>query len=344
MKYNYLLTFLLLTCISCKENDITSFDVVCKIEKYDVLFSDKNEPWGLVTDLEIVDSVLLVKHANDKYHFSFIDVSKRNMLYRWGRIGEGPGEFLDFGSGLMVQGAELMFVNSMQKELNYVSIANLLKKNEDSLIVKKESYPYTVDFRPFRIGLVGEKKIAVGAFKQGRFGVFDSLNNTVYNISEDPFYDSEIQGLYRGVVFQSEIKTNDKQAKFVMSTFASDVFEIYNASSDSIYRTYISPFKNIPQTHKKGDSYAIDYDQSIAGLSNLAVSDELICFTFSSQSYNEAAKVDFASNEILCFNWNGKKIKKYILPFAVAKFCIDKYYIYGVVYQNDETVVYRFKL
>lgn len=41
----------------------------------------------------------------------------------------------------------------------------------------------------------------------------------------------------------------------------------------------------------------------------MAVSDEMICFTYSAESYAKANKAGFISNEILCFNWKGEKIK-----------------------------------
>ena len=38
----------------------------------------------------------------------------------------------------------------------------------------------------------------------------------------------------------------------------------------------------------------------------------MICFTYSAESYAKANKAGFISNEILCFNWKGEKIKKYL--------------------------------
>lgn len=52
----------------------------------------------------------------------------------------------------------------------------------------------------------------------------------------------------------------------------------------------------------------------------MAVSDEMICFTYSAESYAKANKAGFISNEILCFNWKGEKIKKYLLPFPISTF------------------------
>jgi histidyl-tRNA synthetase len=73
----------------------------------------------------------------------------------------------------------------------------------------------------------------------------------------------------------------------------------------------------------------------------MAVSDKFICFSYSSEkNYIETMNQGF--NEILCFNWSGEKVKKYILPFTITNFCIDNNYIYGVRYYDDEIIFYRF--
>ena len=106
----------------------------------------------------------------------------------------------------------------------------------------------------------------------------------------------------------------------------------------------MSPFKHIPKTWKKGGGHAIDYNQSIGGIKNIAVSDDLICFSLFLQNYNEAAKTDFASNELFCFDWDGNKVKKYVLPFPIGNFCIDGTHIYGVRNFEDKIIIYRFNM
>ena len=95
---------------------------------------------------------------------------------------------------------------------------------------------------------------------------------------------------------------------------------------------------------ERAGRYGIRINESIAGLMKMAVSDEMICFTYSAESYAKANKAGFISNEILCFNWKGEKIKKYLLPFPISTFCVDKHFIYGVRYIDDESIIYRFKL
>ena len=79
----------------------------------------------------------------------------------------------------------------------------------------------------------------------------------------------------------------------------------------------INPLKIMKKISKfNSDSinfyYGIRINESIAGLMKMAVSDEMICFTYSAESYAKANKAGFISNEILCFNWKGGKIKKYL--------------------------------
>lgn len=344
MKQVYISIFLFLTiCNACKKTDISSFDTVEEIVEFDSIYSDKSNPLGAITNIEIIDSIIVTKHANDEYYFSFIDAKKGEMIRRIGKNGRGPGEYVQVGSGFTIFESQFIFLDEAAKEIIYMSIPDIIHK-KDSIEVKKESYPYTTDFRPRHMNIINNKKIVIGSFKEGRFGVLDSNNMIIKNSSNYPFRTNGIEGIYRGSVFQCKINSNNQKDRFVISTLSSDIFEIYEVTKSNVNRIYISPFNYIPPVKERGGRIGIDLSKSIAGLSNLSVSEDFICFTYSSESHNQAKKSSFASNEILCFNWDGKKVKKYILPFSIHKFCINKNFIYGVGYKNDETIIYRFKL
>lgn len=344
MKYIYIVLFFILG-ISCNDTQIAvnSFEVVDNIVEYDSIFSDKSKPMGVITDMEIVGNTLITGHMLDEYQFSFIDVDNGNLKARWGRVGDAPNEFIDFGSGFTVSDSQLVFLCKAKKEINYASLYDILQKKEN-VNVKKESYPYTIDFRPSDLNIIGENKIVIGFFKEGRFGVLDSANCVKNTFGDYPFHYDEVEGIFRGMAFQSKIKSNAKLDKFVILTLASDIFEIYQLADTTISRTYVSSLNHIPQICKKGQYYDVDYNKSIAGLMKMAVSEDYICFLYSSLNYNEARKNGKTSNEILCFNWKGEKVKKYILPFPINNFCIDCSYIYGVRTCDEEMIIYRFKL
>lgn len=345
MKYINIL-FLFIFCTSCHDTNnisINSFDVIESVVEYDSLFSDKEELMGSITDMEIIGNTLIVKHLLDEYQFSFIDVRNGKLICRWGKIGNAPNEFIDFGSNFTISDSKLVFLCNAKKEMNFVSLSDIIQKN-DTINIESKSYPYTADFRPTDINIIDKNRIAIGFFKQGRFGMLDSMYCIKRTFGEYPFQYDEVNGIYNGMVFQSKLKSNINQSKFVILTLASDIFEIYQLSDTAISRSYVSPFQNIPKICKKGKYYDVDYKKSIAGLMKMAVSDERICFLYSSQNYDEARRNGKMSNEILSFNWKGEKIKKYILPFSINNFCINNDYIYCVRNGEEEMVIYRFRI
>lgn len=166
MKYILKILLFLIICDACKRSDIDVFDIVEEITDYDSVYSDKNDVFNRITDMAILDSVLITKHMNDTYHFSFIDVNGKKIIKRLGKRGRGPGEYLQIGTGFTVCGSKLVFLDAMQKEINYVSISDVIE-NKIPYHIEKEAYPYTVDFRPRHMDVINHVKVAVGSFKKG---------------------------------------------------------------------------------------------------------------------------------------------------------------------------------
>ena len=166
MKYILKILLFLIICDACKRSDIDVFDIVEEITDYDSVYSDKNDVFNRITDMAILDSVLITKHMNDTYHFSFIDVNGKKIIKRFGKRGRGPGEYLQIGTGFRVCGSKLVFLDAMQKEINYVSIFDVIE-NKIPYHIEKEAYPYTVDFRPRHMDVINHVKVAVGSFKEG---------------------------------------------------------------------------------------------------------------------------------------------------------------------------------
>ena len=163
MKYILKILLFLIICDACKRSDIDVFDIVEEITDYDSVYSDKNDVFNRITDMAILDSVLITKHMNDTYHFSFIDVNGKKIIKRLGKRGRGPGEYLQIGTGFTVCGSKLVFLDAMQKEINYVSISDVIE-NKIPYHIEKEAYPYTVDFRPRHMDVINHVKVAVGSF------------------------------------------------------------------------------------------------------------------------------------------------------------------------------------
>lgn len=335
---------LVLAFNACNTPSIDDFEQVEHLTVYDSIYSDKDNPFNSISTMAIVDSILITKHVNDEYHFSLINVETGKLIRRWGKKGRGPEEYVETGSGFCIYKDQLVFLDETQKHIDYVPLRELFQPG-DSLHIKKEDFPYTVNFRPRHLVLLNNGyKIAPGCFKEGYFGVLDAANQIVENHFDYPFTYHGIEGIYRGTVFQTKICAQPTNNRFVVYLPLSDVFEIYQMTGQQIERVYTSTFKHIPQIGKTGNRYGIEINKSITGLMHGTVTDELICFAYSPEKDSDFYEKGGVYNEIYCFNWNGEKVKKYVLPFPISNYCINKEYIYGVRYAGYESIIYRFKL
>lgn len=345
MKY-FLLLILSAIHLSCEHQEtISHFDVILEIDDYDsILYSNKSLITSVI-DINIADSILIIKNMNNDHSFSFININNGQIVCNWGAVGKGPYEYLSISNKFSIANNRFIFLDINKKEVNSVLISDIINIH-DTIDIVKETIPYDVDFRPRYLNILKNHKILIGSFNEKRFGVLDETNNIVESSYNYPFECDQIEDVYMGSVFQSQIESSMKQSRFVISTLSSDIFEIYEMTGSSIRRLYVSPFQYVPKTKSipERKMFSVDYKNSIAGIMEMAVSDELICFTYSTQTYDDAAKRGLSSNEILCFDWSGNKIKKYILPCEVSSFCIDQTFIYGVRELEEEIIIYRFKM
>lgn len=90
--------------------------------------------------------------------------------------------------------------------------------------------------------------------------------------------------------------------------------------------------------------YCIEHRNCLGGINGMSVNKDYIFLLFSGQSYNNYAEKGYTSNEILCYNWTGDKVKKYQLPFDVLYFCVDCERIYCIGEVKDYYVCYIFKI
>lgn len=130
-----------------------------------------------------------------------------------------------------------------------------------------------------------------------------------FDVHTDEFFKYDIGNILKELKTTGMIEM-EKRTGLLSLFLMSDVFEIYEmAGRERVRRVYVSPFKSVPQIQKRGERLGMDYENSIAGFMSMSASSELIGCSFSSQSYAEATARDWSSDEILCFDWDGRKVK-----------------------------------
>ena len=349
MRHLIILFLLLCWSVSCGRNTekkIDYFELEIHIKDSEPIYSDREALIGNITSMEIFNHLLIARWAQIDYFFALLDLRDGSLLSRWGRKGRGPNEYTAIGPDFYVADSCLCFLDTGKRELNRVRITDLLDTMQSPRI-QKTPYPYTASFRPKHIVPAGELFIANGSFADGALGVIDKKGQIADETIPYPFDCNPVEGIYRGSTFQSRIKSNPRSGKFVHYYFSSDIFEIHEMKNSQPVRSCLSDFRHIPKLKVKPRGraiYAIDYERSIAGLLRVATTDSAIYFTYSNDSYAVSAQRQHVTDEILCFDWEGRKQAKYLLPLPVKEICVSGNDLYGVRYDDDEMRIYRFSL
>ena len=291
MEYCYILilSLFICSCVSKQTDRIEQFYETVNLTVSDSIYSDKELPMGPVLSIKSWRNVLILSHHSDNYRFSFIDSRTGRLVARWGEKGNSPSEFIDFGSDFFVQDSLLIFQSSMKKTMNYISIPAIA-------LVKTESYPYTADFRPLQIMPMGEKKVATGLFSHGVLGLLDENNQIVGTFSCD------LDGLYRGTVYQLILSCNVHKKRLLVSVSHSDVFEIYELQANGLQRVYVNNFSRVPIVKMQDGRLDIDDSQSIGGILSMFNTEDLFYLGYSNSGLVEVARKDYMFDEILCFD------------------------------------------
>jgi len=112
---------------SCNKNKLNDFEKTFKISDYELIYSDKHDALGEILNVEILDSIIIMKHRDDKYYFSFLDINTQQIVKRWGLKGRGPNEYSQLGSGFSIYLNKLSFIDNMRKEMIRIPVLDIIK-------------------------------------------------------------------------------------------------------------------------------------------------------------------------------------------------------------------------
>lgn len=339
----YIVALLLVSCSgNTTNNNVRHYN----LDDYQIVGSYDINTVGIINDAVIFEDYIILNSGDVNNHFHIID-SRTGRIYKsFGKQGRGPGEYIKIGRQLSISDSVLFFSDNATKELCAINLNKLLR-NDNNFIIEKRKYPYTKDFRPSKFLVLKDYTICLGAIKDYRFGVIDNISGQV--ISHNNLYmpHSEfIDGIYVGSVYQSIMQSSASNGLFVISLLASDYFEIFRINKTQVECIFKSQNATMPKVHQKpkiGTNYSIDYEKSIAGNVNVAVTDKNIYFLNSNLSYSMySAKGE--AHEIKAFTWNGEQLAAYTLPFPVSRIFVDKCCLYCFRYDIEKVNIYRFDL
>ena len=325
-----MIALVFLSLYSCgRKNNNARLSVMCT-EALDTLARIDGEVH--VQDICVEDSLIVLLTSGNPMLY-VLDKNAGSILKKTGFVGHASNEYFMTPHSINVRNHQVQFMDRGGKQMCYISLSDFSQK--------KREMPYTADFRPSRAVDIDGNLICVGSLSHGRIGVV-SANGGIGLLDYDYPYDTgEVEGIYRGTVFQSEIRVPSSAGQCLVYSFASDSFEMYKCVSGTLERTYTSPVNYAPAINKSGSRIRVDHNRSKAGIIHSAVTDSSVFLMTSELSYNEAAKSGFIGDRITEFRWDGSRKADYSLPVKASGFCADREYFYVICEDNDGSAVIR---
>lgn len=346
---NVAIIFMLLLLVSCDEKPNKNFELVNTIclKDCDTLISMNTNTIGSIVNIQCYDSILIMRNSFNDQFFSFFNTNSKKILGHWGYVGNGPLEYIEISSEFSIIDDNIIFREIAKKEIVKINLNDILHffENRNHKVNEiKSTYLYSRNFRPLRTEFVAGKMICTGCFDEGNLKIIDSNNNIITLSKDYPFESGNIPNLYKGRIFQSFLKSNCQQNKIARSYIASDILEIYDISKNENQLIYMNDYKHPPILSSKKQNPNIDDTKSIGGIVGIDATEDLLFLSWSSKTFNELSDIGYRFNEIVCLNWSGKILRKYVLPFDVDNFCVTNKHIYAIDEQEDTINIYRFKI
>lgn len=320
MKFLY--SILLVLFCGCKPIGNTGelYEMFSKTDTLNLIkeFRFEDDSLGRVEGIWCEGKNLIIYDVFEDYCYSKFDALTGHCLTRFGKIGEGPGEILLGGYGIL-KDKYLYVFNDQTKKIQKVSIDTINRRDTYFSDVLK----YAIDGAQFSKLIPVNDSVFIGAgyYKLDKQFVLFDENSKVLDSAIDVYNKNfEINDYFKYLSNQGVFVKNPYSSNFAYSVNFSSNIDFFKIENDRIQHLKSLRFEN-PDYDFVDDNgtlfRAIPSRDANVGYINICSDSRYVYALFSNKKlYSNWCK----SNIILIFDWDGNAIKKCILDK-------DAYYI-----------------
>lgn len=345
--WKYTITGIFISLYSC-DNKIDNK------ETYPIEISVSGKAFGLdsvlifPTEIDILDSVLLVTDNTRKSLVSLINIKSGQLVKQIGSIGEGPGELLPPINVVLDNSEYCYFYSRTQSRLVKF---NFKTKNKE---VNKETENFEDGFRINayydKIGILGDSTfIGTGIFdnKNAKYMLIHNKENLTLDYGF-PMNSNDLPSDYNFLAYQSNLKVKTDKKKFVNASIFCEHFEIFEISPDfAITKSFEHNKIDLKWfDSSQGDFKQIQFkEEQKFGYIDIATNDTYIFLLFSGRNRKEFKNQALSSKQIHVHQWTGELLYIINLNYNIYRLAVskDNKMIYGIT--NDPIIdIVEFKL
>lgn len=313
--------------------------------------------------LVMEDSILALgnmSYSQSDSVYTFIDIKNGRIIRNFGIMGRGPQEGLNCYLNMSKKRRHFDFYG--MHNFNRISIDSILNSSETiyqtlvdfSKVERPEGYGEDpISHHPqWAFNFNDTLFVAKGYYSAGVYGLYDrQLKNKGFYLEYPDHGKNDFTTQEKSLVYANgHLKFHPTKDLFVCPFSGSDGFEICEIDTiiPSIKRVAVA-YTYLPVYVRPPSGYGAAFSKkSKLGIVNSATGEKFIYVMKVDKTFEESMKdnrVDYNSDEIFTYTWDGKPHTKYKLDLPVRAFTVDveDKVIYAIV-ENPGPVLYKYDL
>ena len=338
MKYLYSLIIVFAIGSSCKttnkETKVT-FDLSplslfsTQVETISEVMAVPSDSLGRVLQMIVIDSLLLLRDKYNGYIFNLIDLKTEKMLFRFGRIGKGPGEFSGHAVHTDVLQRNSRTIGAFDRNTGKYSEIAI-----DSMILNKNYVPnqqmgrFSLKYSSLH-AINDSLFVGIGHFDH-RYAVSDARQKIVQEIHDYPFLqhlNSKASLREIAMASQGKICARPQGRRLVLATYRAanlEIGEVSNTSIAKIKNIYTSP--PLFEGSEQGNSVSVNYaEDGKFGYQDITVTEKYIYALYSGKTIKAYGyRGIYQGNTVLVFDWDGNPVTIVKLDREISALAVNR--------------------
>jgi WD40 repeat protein len=250
------------------------------------------------------------------------NTDRPELLYRFGKKGQGPDEFIHPFSLQYLNDSLIACYDMSSRQFSEITL------NPHSTRLKVNTLSFTSDMN-FRILKTAYGQYAgLGAYPEGMFKLYDSRGNAVGQFFEYPYRDADeksIKNPVRAMACQGKIGASPSGTKFAYAAAYADIIHFYNLKENDIQliKKIETRFcEYVPDDDENSFSAGIKPSNRL-GYVDLYATEKYVYFLYSGKTIPEYREKAFESSLLRIYDWSGSLLTEAALDVSCKFLCVS---------------------
>lgn len=284
--------------------------------------------------LSITDSFFVIQNRGTEENLSIIN-KKDLTIINTAKKGNGPNEIVQFIPVENNRNNVITFADRAQKKLY-----SIRSEGENKILINEISFKDETP-RFFSLNELNDSIfIFTGMLSEGRFGIYNTTNNSIRYTADYPQNDESkhlkfphIAALYSGT--QIGINTNG----YSFAAIYNGLLDIYNMDANGVIQKTKSVHYHYPKFNILENGPIIgNSKETKEGFRSITCDSTYIYLLYSGKSMREYDVEAFNGNEIYVYNWQGDPVKSYVTDSDLMSICVNN----GIMWGLEKNGVYLY--